>query len=306
MDISVQSGGLEEIFGIDGAYRLMKEAGFDGVDANLDHIWNPSDIKSRTIPEHLKPGTTVQDVIEFVKPWGEAAKKYGLKHAQAHAPFPGELYDEVDEEYEAFIMDVLQKTIIAAGTIEIPKLVVHPFLKGYKMAYDRETEWEHNIERYMKLVPYAKEAGVMILLENMFNTYKDRKYESTCSNGWEAKKYVDALNEMAGFKCFGFCFDVGHSVLVGRDIERFMAEAGDCIEAFHIHDNDGVVDKHQAPYTGKADWDKFIAGLKTIHYNKTLSFETFMAVRTVPEELIPETLKYIAACGRYFAKKAEE
>ena len=35
MKIGVQTGGVEEAHGIDGAYRIIHEAGFDAADANI-------------------------------------------------------------------------------------------------------------------------------------------------------------------------------------------------------------------------------------------------------------------------------
>ena len=36
MRIGVQTAGMEEIYGTDGAYRLIAECGFDAADANID------------------------------------------------------------------------------------------------------------------------------------------------------------------------------------------------------------------------------------------------------------------------------
>ena len=40
MKIGVQTGGVEEAHGIDGAYRIIHEAGFDAADANIDHLYS--------------------------------------------------------------------------------------------------------------------------------------------------------------------------------------------------------------------------------------------------------------------------
>ena len=44
MKLAVQTGGPEERLGIDQTYRLIAELGFDGVDANVDHLLSYSDI----------------------------------------------------------------------------------------------------------------------------------------------------------------------------------------------------------------------------------------------------------------------
>ena len=59
------------------------------------------------------------------------------------------------------------------------------------------------------------------------------------------------------------------------------------------------------PYTGKLDWNRFIAGCKAIGYKGTLSFETFNITNMFDKELIPDALKLIAATGRMFARRIE-
>ena len=81
----------------------------------------------------------------------------------------------------------------------------------------------------------------------------------------------------------------------------------------HIHDNDGIADLHQIPYTFtktrenrvSTDWEGFIGGLKRIHFDKVLSFETAPVLSSFPEEMREEALKFIAKIGRYFAERVE-
>jgi sugar phosphate isomerase/epimerase len=305
--VAVQSGGLEEIYGIDGAYRAIAEAGFDGVDANIDHLMSCGDIIDKKIPPVFATGLSEKEIISHVKPWGDAAKKYGLDNYQAHAPFPSlHTIDTQDGDWNDFLIEMLKKTIICAAAIDCHNLIVHPFLRDYDHQMDREEEWEVNIDRYSRLAKTAQQYGVVINLENMFFGKNGKNYGTVCNDGLLAARYVDALNEAAGAKCFGFCLDTGHALLASKDIKQFMTEMGSRITCFHVHDNDGVNDLHQAPYTGKLDWDRFVEGLRAIGFDKTLSFETFNVCRTVAPELIPEALKYIAACGRLFDRRASE
>ena len=85
-----------------------------------------------------------------------------------------------------------------------------------------------------------------------------------------------------------------------------MAELGDRIEVFHVHDNDGSRDQHLAPYMGVLNWDNFVAGLAAIGFDKTLSFETFNIWNVVDNELCPDLMKFIARTGRVFASRAEK
>ena len=306
MKTAVQTGGVEDVYGIDQAYRIIKEAGFDAVDANIDHLLGFGDIMHKRIPEILRPGTDEKDLLEAVKPWGDAAKKYGLENYQAHAPFPSFHYSDTDDpEFDDLLVEMLRRSIIGAAAIDCHNLIIHPFFRDYEHRMRPEEEWEVNIERYSRLASTAKEYGVVINLENMFTNYHGKIYGAICNDGVMAAKYVDALNDLAGSKCFGFCLDTGHALLASKDIRQFMNDLGSRITCFHVHDNDGVNDLHRAPYSGKLDWDSFIAGLRDIGFTKTLSFETFAACNAVDPELIPETLRFIAACGRMFARRAE-
>jgi sugar phosphate isomerase/epimerase len=81
----------------------------------------------------------------------------------------------------------------------------------------------------------------------------------------------------------------------------------------HIHDNDGVRDLHQIPYTFtrtrenacSTDWDGFLRGLRAIHFDGVLNFETAPVLTSFPEELKQDALKFLVRIGRYFAEQIE-
>ena len=303
--IAVQTGGAQRVLGIEEAYRVIKEAGFDAVDANVDFLFDTNDVRAKNIPPAFKPGLTDRETLEYFKPWANGAKRFGLENYQAHAPFPS-LNNEVrDDEYDAFLMDVLRRSILGCASIGCRNLVIHPFYMKYEAMMTKEEEWEINLERYGRLAKTAKEEGVTILLENMFVRNGTKIMAAICNDGEEAARYVDALNEAAGAECFGFCLDTGHALLVGKDIRRFMQILGSRIKAFHVHDNNGTDDQHLAPYMGIQDWPRFIEGLKEIRFDRTLSFETFMIWRRIDPALCPQMMRFIAETGRRFAWLAE-
>ncbi len=302
MKLAVQTGGPAERLGLDQAYRLIAELGFDGVDANVDHLLSYGDILHKKLPQIFLGSD--RDAIEAFRPWGEAARKYDLDNYQAHAPFPSLIYDPEDPDYNDALVEMLRKTVLGCASIECHHLIIHPFFYGYEHMMTPEEEWETNIDRYSRLIPVAKETGVMICLENMFSGYKGKLYRACCNDPSTAARYVDTLNEIAGEVCFGFCLDTGHALLAGNDIFNFMTTLGSRIHAFHVHDNDGIRDQHLAPYTGILDWNRFIEGLKAIRFDKTMSFETFNIWNTVDEEVAPEMMRFILSCGQMFMKRA--
>ena len=302
MNIAVQTGGMQERIGIDSTYRLVKEAGFDAADVNLDHLFGGGNIR-RKERSPLFDGPE-EELLKAVDPFKTAAEKYGIDNFQAHAPFPSAVPG--DPEYNAYLIGILQKTVKAAAYIGVKKLIVHPFFYGYGDRLSPEKEREQNINSYSALIPAAKEYGVTVCLENMFTSNRGKIYASCCSDITEAAKYVDELNRIAGEKVFGFCLDTGHILVAGLDIYDSIVELGSRIEAFHVHDNDGIRDQHLPPYMGILDWNRFIKALAAIRFDGTMDFETFNLWNVIDQELAPEVMKVLAKTGRMFARRVNE
>jgi sugar phosphate isomerase/epimerase len=297
--IGVQTGGLTGLYGVDGAYRAIREAGFDAADVNLDEALTYQDIVNKRRPPAFE--AEGQELLRSFRPYKDAAEKYGVCNYQAHAPFPS--WRAGEDEYNGYLMRVLEKTIAVCAYIGCSRLVIHPFFAQYDLAMSPEEEWAMNLDRYARLIPAAKKHGVRILLENMFTRHK-KIYAACCSDFETACRYVDELNRSAGEELFGFCLDTGHALLVSKDIRDVMTLLGSRVKAFHIHDNNGADDLHVAPYMGVLDWDRFIEGLRIMGYQGALCFETHGAIKVFHPDLAPEVLRLIARTGRLFARKA--
>lgn len=301
--IAVQTGGPDAYYGVEGAYKVIKEAGFDAVDANIDRLAGYHDIRNGSISPDLLSENP--DIPALYAPWKKGADTYGLDNYQAHAPFPSYVCTDKPEINDAIIR-MLETTIRGCDYINCRNLIIHPFFLGYDQRMTPEEEWNVNIDRYSRLIPVAKKYGVKLCLENMFTGFKGKILSACCSDIDTACRYVDTLNGIAGEDCFGFCVDTGHLLLLGLDIKETLVKLGDRIAAFHVHDNNGNQDQHLAPFMGVQDWNRFVKGLKAIGYKKTMSFETFNLCTAVDPELIPDALAFLAKVGRMFARRAEE
>ncbi len=119
------------------------------------------------------------------------------------------------------------------------------------------------------------------------------------------------MNERFGAEVLGFCFDSGHANLVGLDFESFLRTLGPRLKVLHLHDNDGITDLHQIPYTfaksreneTSTDWGGFLRGLRAIHYEGTLNFETAPVLTAFPDALQASALRVLADIGRYWAEE---
>lgn len=86
-------------------------------------------------------------------------------------------------------------------------------------------------------------------IENIYTSVGNHIVEGPCCDARKAAERIDAMNEKYGAQVLGFCLDTGHANLVGLDMEDFIRTLGTRLKVLHIHDNDGVADLHQIPYT---------------------------------------------------------
>ena len=299
--IGVQTGGIQSFSSIDETYRMIKEAGFDAADANIDEVFMPEDIEHRKISSVFVDEKTC---LEAVKPYRDAARKYGIDNYQCHAPFPSLVYEEEGSAYNDYLIEVLKKTIACCDYIDCRNLVIHPFENRYAHYLSEQQNMEVNMDRYSRLIDKAKEYGVTICLENICSTYRGKTYTGCCGTMDEACSYVDELNRLAGEKRFAFCLDTGHLTVCSQPIKRAIVTLGDRLAALHVHDNNGIDDLHYMPYTGIVDWDRFVEGLAEIHFDRTLCFETFRSYEVVDPSLRMIVLQYVCQAGRAFAQRA--
>ena len=302
MRIGIQTGWMGEQFGIDESFRMIKEAGFESVDFDLDNLVTHEAILTGRWNELLDKSE--DEYLLAAKPYLDAAKKYGIAIGQTHAAF--NLHFDGDRFTDAQMVDHAKKCIMVTAAAGCSHIIVHPAFNGYDRKLDQDEEWKLNIRLYSELIPTLKKYDVICCLENMFTGKKNKIYAAICSDAQEACDYIDELNDIAGEKRFAFCYDTGHGLLTGHDVYTDILRLGERIEKLHIHDNNGIWDQHIAPYMGILDWNRFVRALKEIEYRGDLSLETYNAVGQFPSETAPQLLKLMAAEGRLFAKRIEE
>lgn len=308
--VSVQTGHwLSRDFGearADEALSWIKQFGFTALDLNLDSGW-PSELAAagEVGPRYQKG---IEEALEEFRPLKEALARYDMFVGQAHSTFP--LWREGMDEINNALMHAVEIDCAVCRYVGCPALVVHPV---YDPDFDRE--WDLNLAMYRKMIPFAKKYGVKLCLENGMALKNGHFVATTFTAAADACRYIDVLNEEAGFDCFGFCFDVGHANCSGRNIRHELNVLGKRLTILHLHDNNGILDQHLIPYTQQhngdanrlnTDWEGFLAGLQDIGYEGTLNFETDSALHSVPKPLHPAMLRLIGEIGTYFRTRLSE
>ncbi|MCM1038064.1 MAG: sugar phosphate isomerase/epimerase [Ruminococcus sp.] len=292
-------------------FALLKRVGFSYADFSLNgYLTNQSLYQSEL--NHFFD-QSIPELERFFTPHKLAAAAAGIEINQMHMPYP--LYvPQADEEINDYLWNqVAPKSMAVCQFFNCRYIVVH----GFKLAHflgSEEQEWQETEKMLDALAPMAKEMGITICIENLYDSIGSHLVEGPCCNARKAAERIDAMNEKYHAEVLGFCFDTGHANLIGLDFEKFIMTLGPRLKVLHIHDNDGMSDLHQIPFTftktrenkSSTDWEGFIRGLRKIGYDKVLSFETAPVLSAFPEVMKADVLGFIANIGNYFSGMLEE
>lgn len=299
LQISVQSGDWYDESRPEESISYIKSCGFEAVDFGLATIFKKTFDAENLTSFYDK---SLEELFEHYTALKTSTEKQGISISQAHGLFP--IYYPGEDVKNRYMLEVTKKMIAVCGFLGCKAIVVHPYSHP---DLKKDEEHEINLIFYRQLIPTAKQYGVKVCLENLYN-WRKKHIEGGCTDAGEACWYIDTLNAETEEDIFGFCLDVGHANMMGKNLYQYITTLGKRITVLHIHDNDGINDGHMMPYTQTSlpvDWEGFLRGLKEIEYDGPLAFETFLVTRQMPDEVEPEVLKLISAIGKYFRKRLE-
>jgi sugar phosphate isomerase/epimerase len=155
MIISNEIGTVSKVVGDKKGIELFAKAGFDAWDFSMydrsRFIFNENKLLDAN-------GEVVStDLIKYAKELKKISLDNGIICNQSHAPFPSHVLE---------IRDSFKKVLEMSAIVGAKICVIHP-CNNYSA--------EENAQMYCDLLPYAKEFGVKIATENMWNwdTIKD-------------------------------------------------------------------------------------------------------------------------------------
>ncbi len=216
------------------------------------------------------------------------AKEVGLKVPVAYAP-------QGLESLEFVVEAKIKKVIVRPNYENIPTAEL----------------WEDNRKKYLALAGWANENGIKILLENQCKEIGGHFVRGVCSDAVQACEWIDALNEDAGEKCFGFCLHVGSANLCGQNMYEMIKVLGDRLEAVILTDGDGHEACALLPFTcsrkGKSstDWLGLIRGLREMNFDGELIVDYSDTAAAFSPILRPQLLQLVKATGDYFKWQIE-
>ena len=292
MKLSVNLSSITTRYSVDDGFRIFKDAGFDAIDFSLCDIINP------TSPFYSEDW---RHEAERIRSLADATE---LPINQTHTPFRF-TRAQFDNEWDAVYRDIVKSLEISA-ILGAEIAVVHPI--HYMIYHGHEEEiFERNMEFYRSLIPYCRDFGIKIGVENMWQ--KDARrgciVADTCSSSREFVRYIDTLDS----EYLVACLDVGHVGLPLTDEEApdFIRALGhDRLKALHIHDNNYRDDQHLLPYMGKMNWTEIAKALGEIDYTGDFTYEvkgTFF--ETADDAFVPKGAQFMAEIGRHICGLTE-
>ena len=306
LEIGVQTKNVIEDENPPGGFEMLKKAGYTCCDFSLNAY--PLD------REHYIPGErnffdqTMAELETFFTPHKKAAEEAGVRVHQIHMAYP--IYRPAGEPaLNAYLREqVAPKSMELCHFFGCRYIVIH----GMKLAYylgSEELEWQETARFIDSIAPLAKEMGITLCIENLYEGIGGHIVEGPCCDVKKAVERIDRMNEKYHTEVLGFCFDTGHANLLGLDFENFLTTLGHRLKVLHIHDNDGIGDLHQIPYTftrnrgnkSSTDWDAFFRGLRKSGFDKVLSFETAPVLTAFPAALKQNVLDFLACIGKEMA-----
>ncbi len=284
MKISTQIDGASTLLGEEKAVEYVAKAGFDAWDFSMfNMICHDWETKSYSKTSHPLCG---DGYLKFARKLKQIGLDNGIVCNQSHAPFPSNM------EIISYLKRAIECTAEAGGKI----CVIHP---------ENDKSPQENGEMYMELLPFAKECGVKIATENMWNWDWEKDYASpaACSSPDSFNAHLDAVND----EYLIACLDIGHAEMMGLDTNapEMIRALGSRLEALHIHDNDKRHDSHQIPFSMNIDFEGVVKALKEIDYKGYFTLEADEYLKTFTKDNVFEGIKDLQKSARKLAHMFE-
>lgn len=239
--------GIFNIYG-DEKFRKMKEFGFDYADYSI---------------EGELAGKSEEEYTREILRQKALADEAGVVIWQVHGPWRYPPHDET-EELRAERAEVMRRSIRHTAMIGCRYWVIHPLMPfGSIDDFHPEEFRKINMDFFRKLLPYAKEHGVVICFENMPMRHL------SISTPEKTLEFIREMND----ENFKFCLDTGHSSVFGIQPADAVRMAGADLKVMHVHDNLGKNDDHMVPFSGVIDWKDYRKALDEIGFDGVFSLE---------------------------------
>jgi len=174
----------------------------------------------------------------------EKLNSYGATYA-VHSPVWNFNLTAASSYIRKATMQAYKYSIVFADKISASHVVLHPGFADIPHE-DKSHLKAMALEAMKELAAFNEVYQVDLLIENVGNEK---------SSIFTMEEYLTFLEQLPS--TFKYIIDIGHANITGWDLSLMIRRMGKRLKAFHINDNDGEMDIHQAMYEGTVDWEEF-------------------------------------------------
>ena len=282
MKTSTEIASIAKKVGMEKAVELCGKAGFDGWDFSMFDMH-----KALFLPLSGVKKLNSARYLSLARRLKQIGLEGGIVCNQSHAPFPVRM-----PSVRSVLELAIECTAEAGGEI----CIIHP---------DNNKSAEENAEMFQELLPFAKECGVKIATENMWNwdVIKNRSSFAACATGEDFRKHIDVVND----DFLVACLDLGHAEMEGSGdgAVNMIHTLGHRLQALHIHDNDRIHDDHQIPFSMDIEFSPIVKALKDIDYKGWFTLEADCYMKKYSKENAFEGVKKLQESARRLVDEFE-
>ena len=276
MKLTIANDALFKKVGEAESYRLIKEAGFDGVDLQcIDK--KESDI---LLNHHREEAEKTRQMIE------DSGLICNLAHAPFRKLFYGMSFDCSEPIYKELVNSIEYAAIAGAKLVAIHGILTPLSAKSAQ-------SMEYNYKFFRSLAPYARDFGIKLAIENVA----------------EALPYPYQMGQMLAMlddPCFAALLDTGHARLCYVAPQNFIRDLPKgSIQALHVQDMRGIekMDDHILPGMGKLKWDEILKALAEVGYDGDFNMEVHGFLKCFEPEALPSALKLAEQVAKLLAEQ---
>lgn len=145
-------------------------------------------------------------------------------------------------------------------------LVIHC---GFHFSQLMDDTYSALLDCFRKVVDVAERKKMPLMIENMNLLPVEAEIRYLGTTIEELQIVFDAIDS----PYLGLALDVGHANLFPDGVFNFLDTFASRIGGLHLHDNDGVIDRHWAMGSGTVNWPAFFARLKEMDYQGGYTIE---------------------------------
>lgn len=260
----------------EGAVKQMSEAGYGFMELSTEHS-----------EKMLVCGGSAEKIG---RDFGIFAREQGVSVLQGHLYIKADLCD-------LSFVPLLKKWLDMYQAIGIRSAVLHAS-GGAELPMEKQHELR--VRHLSELTSHIRGSDLCICLENLGS-------HAACYTTEGLLKMIDAVDDNSHL---GICLDTGHlnrvnfQGLAAQSFEDFIGSAGSRLKALHINGNNGLLDDHLMPCTGKnsPDWRPVMRALAEVGYDRLFNLE-LPGENHVPVQVRMLKLEYLKKLCQYMASE---